>query len=480
MPELKFRDWFRLKLGSTEEELIVEEKELSVLLASPKARGKMWSALEERVTKKIPTDKISKLVRVDGLTFRGIQEHIDFIVRPGFFLIGNEKIVKTLNKWIEDIKLILFLEKSVRSIYRTGNSWLELGYTEDGRDITQLRLIPDEFIDYIRDAKNEAVLLDNNGEPLGFKKSKKWLNTDVEWREGKIVVDGKTVYTAKNGEDCRDRIAHLILFDQEESHLGYTPLVSAYKSAIVRLNLEDAVGEGAFRSEGILLKIKGLVEGVPATNEQLKTAIKDFSNITWRNIVATKENVDVSRLPGPDLANKLELVYGLADLQCSAMGIPLPLLLDPKGRGYRGDIEDKGIRFELREKALQARLAEQIREKLLLRLMKARGMNVNKLPQMVFRSWMPQTRLSTARNRSTYARRGLLRWDPEVELQIREEEGLPIKFAQARLDEWVKQKKKGKLPSPEIKPDVNVKKIEEMVETFLEERAEEILVRKNR
>lgn len=478
MPEVKIGRFRLFGFESVpEEKPKSEEKELSAILGELSDRGKLWTALEERVTKKIPTDKITKLVRVDGLTFRAIQEHIDFIVRPGFFLIGDKKIVKILNKWIEDVRLLLFLERGIRSIWRTGNAWIELGYTKDGRDIPKLKLIPDEYIDYIRDKKTDMVKLDENQEPLGFTKGKKWLGTDVQWVKDRIIVDNKVAYKAKRNEDCRDRIAHFILYDQEESYLGYTPIVSAYKSGIVRLNLEDAVGEGAFRSEGLLLKVRGLIEGVPATNEQLQSAIDDFSSISYRNVVATKTNIDVDRLPSPDLANKLELIYGLADLQACAMGVPLTLLLDPRGRGYRGDIEDKGIRFELREKALQARLAEQIRDKLLRRVMIARRLDVNKLPQVVFRSWMPQSKLNTARNRATYARRGLLRWDPEVELEIRREESLPTTFVQTQLDIWKKQAKEGKLPKsvPEASKETDVKNMDERIEEVLREHINEII-----
>jgi len=460
-----------------------ETAELSVQLYSPADRTKLWSELEERVIEKVPTSKITKIINVDGLTFRAIQEHIDFIVRPGFFLIGDKRVVKALTKWYEDIKLIPMLERGVRSIWRTGNGWYELGYTEDGKDITKLRLIPDEYIDYIRARKTRFVKLDENGEPVGFALKKGFLGHSVKWLKDKIIVNGKTEYTAKPNEDCRDRIAHFILFDQEESRLGYTPLASAYKTSIIRLNLENAVGEGAYRSEGLLIRVKGPQEGILATNEQLKAVGTDFSKITFKNIVAIKENIEIERMPGPDLANKLELIYGLADLQCSALGIPLPLLLDPKGRGYRGDIQDKGVRFEFRERALQARLAEQMRDKLFKRVMKARGMNLDKVPLISFRGWMPQTKLSTARNRAVYARRGLLRWDPEIEKRIREEEDLPLTFVQAQLDVWVKQKNKdGTFPAlPKVKPskEIDVKEMEDLVEEFLERRMSEILGRRS-
>jgi len=467
--ELKVRD-YRIFAGKKSKE---KTSELSVILASPEERQKMWSKLEERVTEKIPAEKIAKLIRVDGLTFRAIQEHIDFIVRPDFILIGEKDIVEQLTLWKERIKLLTYVEKVVRSIFRTGNGWLELGFTDDIKDITQLRLIPDEYIDYIRNKQTNIVKLDKKGNPLGFRQSKDWLGHTVSWTEKNIKVGGKIVYTAKAGEDCRDRIAHFILFDQEESYLGYTPSASAYKTAIVRLNLEDAVGEGAFRSEGLVIKVKGPEEGILATDEQLRNVAKDFGAVTYNNIITTKQDIEVSKLPGPDLVNKLELIYGLADLQCCAMGIPLPLILDPRGRGYRGDIEDKGVRFELRERALQARLGEQLLDKLIKRLMKARRMDLSKLPKISFNSWMPQSKLVTARNRGIYARRGLIKWDPELELRLRKEENLPTKFVQSQLDAWVKRNKNKWTPLPEIKPAVDKKEIENMLEDFLEERLSE-------
>ena len=71
---------------------------------------------------------------------------------------------------------------------------------------------------------------------------------------------------------------------------------------------------------------------------------------------------------------------------------------------------------------------------------------------MVFRTQSPSIKLSRSRRIATLARRGLIRYDPELELHLRREEGLPVKFVQLSLKQWQEEKK-----SPEeIKSDVEI------------------------
>jgi len=402
-----------------------------------------WSILEERIQKTVSRSSLARLYNMDGLTFRLVQDYIDFIIGPGYFLEGDTQN-RDYEKWCKEVHLRKIIKSIILDIlvYGAGNAWVELGYNSQGNDILGLRIInPDTEIDYIRDEHNN-VKLDSNGDPIGFIQ-KQGIHGEVVWKKDEITVNGKVVWSSKNypNQDGRDRIAHFTLFQLGESYLGMTPLSTAYKQAIIRLNLEENVGESAFRSGGIIATIGDPdkpPEAIP--DKWVEDVVNELEDVSHKTIFGFKPNVKIDRFPSPELTGRAELIYTFADMQSTAMGRPLILLLHSTARrGYAGEAQQKGVDWELRIASLQEDLALQIEEKFLKRLAKARGYSI--VPKFHFKTKTPSILRDRTRAIATLARRNLIKYDPAVSKRLLEELGLPTDFVEVELKKWKEEEK---------------------------------------
>jgi len=434
-----------IKLGTSESQL--QQKATS-----------FFGTLEERIQSTVDKESLEKLYHIDGFTFRLVQDYVDWIVGPGYYLEGDTEN-KDFDKWCTRVKLTRILKEIIKDILVTGagNAWVEVGYTDDGKDITGLRLMnPKTNIDYMRDEKNN-VKLDEDGRPVGFIQNN-GIYGKVEWYKDKILVNGERVWKpAYEGDDGRDRIAHFTLFRLGESYLGMTPLETAYKQAIIRLNIEENVGESAFRSGGIVATVGSpdrSPEAIP--DKWVDDVVKELQNVTHKTIFAFKPNVRIERFPSPDLERRAELIYTFADLQGAAMGRPLILLLHSTARrGYAGEAEQKAIDWELRVASLQEDLALQIEEKLLDRYAKCRGFK--QVPKFRFRTRTPTILRDRTREIATLARRNLIRYDPAIAERFLEEFGLPTDFVKREKKKWEEEERVSE-PSKEV--DIRVRSTE--------------------
>lgn len=388
--------------------------------------GEFSSALEERRQSTVSKEQLETLYHVDGLCYRIVNKYTDSMIGPGYYFEGKSRSVKLVEEWSDQVRLKRILEEIVKDIYVTGsgNAWCELGYTKNDRDIVKLRIInPKTEIDYIRD-KDGNVMLDEHNEPVGFKQERNVYGSEVIWKRDNITVAGKTTWTRKKkNEDGRDRIAHFKLYGLGESYLGHSPLETVFKDCVIRLNLTDNVGEMGYRGGAIV----GYVgeEGQPASAIPDKTIDKlanDLKNATHEDVFVFKRNVKLDNFPIPDLKGREELIYYFVDVMCSSLGVPLVLLMEPK-TAYKGEVEFKAIEFEKTVMNLQEKLAEQIEDKILTRLFKARGLSLENMPKMKFRNFQPAMRLSKSRRIGKYVKDGVLHWDINMENQIRHEEG---------------------------------------------------------
>jgi len=445
-------------------------------VADTKDRAKMWATLEERVTTTVAKGQLETLFHCDGLTFREVYDYVDFVVGPGFYFEGKSNLVKICETWSRKVKLKRISEEIVKDILvaGAGNGWVELGYNQAGNNISGLRILNPKIIDYIRDeTRNKNVELDDNREPVGYKREKSGLyRHDMEWREDSISSNGKAIWTKKGNQDGRDRIAHFKLFGLGESYLGQSPLETVYKQAIIRLNLEDNVGETGYRGGGIVATI-GREGSPPPTPETINKVVTDLQNISTQTIFGFPPDVKLDSFPTPDLKGREELIVYFASVQSVGMGIPLTRHLMPTmGRLAAKVSTSTDIDFERRIMAMQDRLAEQIREKLLFRMLKAQGKvkDQSEVPLMFFRSRAPNILRETINMLSRLGRRDLVRRDPQLEKKIREELGLPTDFVDKELEIWNRE---GRIPeSPKKKSDIN---IDEQILDEIVERIEEAI-----
>jgi len=430
------------------EETLTKKEPSEFYLVKTKPKGtdtpEIYSKLEERITTKISLDKLEKLYRLDFLTFRLVNKYIENIVGPGYYLEGDIKTCKQLRKWANKVGLKRIGEQVVQSIFLGGNGWVELGYSQDGNDILKLLIKDPKYMDYIREKKHGYVDLDpETHEFIGYERKEGSGFEKVEWKKDQVLVGGDVRQRFTGKQDGRDRIAHFKLYGYEESYLGLTPLEPCYRQAIIRLNISRNAGEVAYRSEGLIITV-GDENNVPS-NEKVDNISESFEDIETDTLFTFKgaDKVKVERLPTPELTGREALLYYFADALCTGMGVPLTLIMEPMQRGRATDIESKSIEFEYTVKALQERLADQIRDKIFYRYMDAKGIPREKLEKVIFKTNEGTIKLAKARRINTLAKYKLIRYDPELEKSLRRLEDLPMSELDKIIKKW---KKTGELP----------------------------------
>ena len=412
---LGFKKDYFVKVASLQE----EEKEQGI---SPPA---------ERTQTRVAPEELELLYKTDPLVFGMVHEYVQGIASDFFIEGGEEEHRRRLEQWCRDVGLLFKIQDAIVDICIHGTAWLELNPNYKNKTL-KVKYINPKIIDYIRDNMTGNVKLADDGKPEGYI-IQTGLNK-IEIYRDKIVRNGETIIES-DGEDLRTRIVPLKLWSFGESYLGLSLLGIIYKSAKIRLNIADMVGESAFRAGGIYASVPR-----DASQQTKDNLLKELLNITRRNVFVFDERINVGTLPVPDLRGHADLIYYFADEIGVGMKVPTCLLMSTQ-RVTGTDRDMLAVKFELSLKPLQERLAYQIREKIFTKLWDVWGYS-SEIPRIVFKERAPFMQLSRSRRIATLARRGLIRRDPELEMRLRQEEGLPTKFVQRELDYWLRHEEK--------------------------------------
>jgi len=429
---------------------------LKIALLSPEEPGKSFvTELEERLKPTIPYEKLETLYRVSGLVFSIIEKYTRRIIGQGFYFEGaSENTIKEFETWAKQVKLKQALADSVRDIFLAGGAWGENVLNKAGNDIVKIKPLNPSTMDFIRKRITNEVSLLEDDTPEGYVRTYRG-QKKIYWRKDTIEKAGEIIYKAKKKEDCRKRIFYLKFWTLSESYIGYTPLVSIYKDELIRLNIADAVGESAFRGTGIIATISS-PEGVEIPSETLDKLERDLRQVRSKTIFIFPSEIEISRFPIADMSDMhLNLNY-FTNTVCTGLGLRREIIMSPTTRMPGIDIASSREDFELDVMALQDLLAEQVNEQIIKYRAELKG--IEEYPVLKFRSLQRAVKLSEARRRATLARAGLLTYDPELEIKIRDEEGLPHSLLDKEKDNWSSSKRK-----------VNKEKLEESIREILEE-----------
>jgi len=233
--------------------------------------------------------------------------------------------------------------------------------------------------------------------------------------------------------------------------------VSAYKDELIRLNIADATGEGAFRGTGIIATISS-PEGYEIPEETKSKLEEDLKKVRSKTIFIFPEEIKLGRFPVGDMKDMhLHLDY-FTNIVCAEMGMRRELLVASTTRMAGADLESSREEFETDILTLQDRYADEINEHIIK--VRAKLLDIDEPPRLVFRTAQRAIKLSVARRRATLARAGLLTYDPELEIKIRDEEGLPHNLLDGEKDSWTPQSRQPK----------SGEDIEEIVRRVMDER----------
>lgn len=384
--------------------------------------------------------RLRKLYENDGLTFQLVNYLTDKICGQGFYFEGDPDLVDRAEAWAESIGLEFVIRHLVKNAIIFGTSYCELVPGKNGID--RIVVYDPLKVEPLKDNMGRIII--EEGKPKGIKIEIDEKITVTVTKDRVEDNRGEIILKAAKGEDLRDRFPSFMLESYGSEPVGISLMKPAYRSAIIRCNIADMVGESASRGGGIL----AYYSGTPPA-EKVKDFLQTLKNLTPNDALALSDKWRVDTVPIPDIRERIEQIRYLADEEAASFGIPLDVLMCTV-KSYASDLPAKLADFEIRVQAYQRYLAYQVDTKI-LGFLKRQWRVEDKDLRIVFRSSFTATRLQNARIRATLARRTLLRWDPELELKIRKEEGLPYSFVLRQLEEW-----KGSKRPPEEGREVDV------------------------
>jgi len=400
--------WTKIKeaLLQTKKSAGVREPRLEELMAITR-RGKVEGS--ERVE---PSETLMKrcelLYRMEPLIFSGVNKVTRRITGSKIYFTGgideeNEKAFK----FLENSGALGLLSHLVKDALIYGFGVAEINTTGERTTLTQID--PKEF-DYQREGFE--IKVDKKGNIVGFI----WKRRGHEEKLTPSEILLIRFYAL--GEYC----------------LGVSPVEAAFKSAWVKLNLQEAIGEALFRRGFPLLKFKvGTPEPGPwheITPEKIKAAKKIIGNLDTASELILPWWMDADVLK----TGKIPEVYAFIELLAmeilAAFEIPKGFGIETKGLGGRA-VEE--LDFEKTILAFQEELKRQIEEQLLKPYYVANGFTTQ--PRMTFVEYAPELQNIKLRRLSAFAKHGLITRTDELENSLRAAEGFPLKKKRKNMKE---------------------------------------------
>ena len=310
------------------------------------------SQSDERTKRKAKLREFMKLYENDSITF-ALVNFLTHRIVPSFSFVGDDKAVEKLNDWAKRTYFKRVLEDMTMDMILCGGAWVEAVWSSI--EIDKFKIINPDKMDFIRD-NSDNTIYDENGEPLGYIQD--FNGIFRYWYKDKITNGSTNIFVAPAGIDLRKKLRYYKLKSYGDSELGISLIQPNYRAAIIRTNIEDMVGEAAFRGGGLVAYIDG--ELPPDVRKNLRI---DLQNIKSKNIFLLSKKIQLDNVPIPELNEREMLIYLFADIQCGGMGVPLEMILQGvKMSGRQSGITDKTSDLEIRVMSYQERLAEQINE----------------------------------------------------------------------------------------------------------------------
>lgn len=410
------------------------KKQVPFFISLIKGSKQPLDITDERTKTLQKLSEYEKFYSIDPLIFRAVQMYSEELSNGFIVEAENDEDKKFVENWIEDTGFLFAVQDGVKDIFIYGNWFLEL-LPDWGTKTVKFRALNPKNVDYIRNRTTGNVELDEEGNPLGFQI--KVNNKTYYYLNKKITIDSyeedAEVFTQDSGFDFRKLIAHFKLFSMSDSYLGITPLMSTYKSALIRLNLSDNIGESAFRS-GTLVAYSD----TPLPENVKESLAEAIANANASDVIVLDKRIKLDRFPVPDIVNKDKMIYYFADEVCAGLGTYMPMMMSGEASG--SEREAFYSKFAESVKTLQERLAFQIRAQVFSLLWEVAGKKT-RVPKLKVIDKDTYSKMNLSRAIATLSRRNLIKYDPKLEITLRDIFDLPTELVEEEYQRWKKEGK---------------------------------------
>lgn len=393
-----------LKSSKSPQEYRLEE------LVSIEQKGK--ADVSERVaSSKLLMERMELLYRLEPLIFSGVNKLTRRISGSDIYFTGedeeeNEKALQ----FFKESNALKLLSHLVKDTFIYGFGVCEI--KKRGKEIKLVQLDPKEF-DYKRDGTE--IALDKSGNIIGYTWESSKTTKEVDLKPEEVLL----INYYSIGSFC----------------LGISPIEAAFKTAWIKLNLEEALGEAIFRHGFPQIKYKiGTQEQGPwheVTPAKIKEAKKILSAQDTASELVLPWWMDAEILKGKGDLGNVHMFLELLSMEIlAALELPKAFGIETRGLGGRA-VEE--MDFEKTLLSFQQELKRQLDEQLLTPYYKAANFKTH--PVLTFTEYSPELQNIRLRRLSAYAKHGLITRTDELENALRRTEGFPPKKKKKEDDE---------------------------------------------
>jgi len=358
------------------------------------------------------------LYRLDPIIFSGVNRLTRRITGSKIYFQGGEKEEnEKAFQFLVASKTLQLLPLLTKDAFIYGFGAAEIN-TKD--NITTLTQIDPKQLDFQREVSKtdqstgiKEIALDSQGrvkESTGIKE----IALDPQGR-----VKG-FVWKKSVGNEVKLKASEVLLirfYTLGEYCLGISPIEPAFKTAWIKLNLEESLGEAIYRHGFPLFKFKiGTPEPGPwheITPEKIKDARKILRTLDPSSELILPWWIDAEVImKRSEIGNITMFLENLAAQIYAALEVPKAMATE-------------AIDFEKTILSFQEELSRQVYEQLLEPYYKTT--HFQSKPHMTFSAYAPELQNMQLRRISAYAKNGLLTRTDELENELRRQEGFPLK-----------------------------------------------------
>ena len=355
---------------------------------------------------RVAGSELEQIYRSDAIAFSIVNRFTNAITAPGYSLqCKDPEQEHRWNEWMMEVRFKRNIQRAVRNAWIYGNGYIELVMNRAQNNIVKLSNVYPPTMDFQKDKDGRIILELETKEPVGFTQT--------------IVTK-----TGKKGINIpRENIAHLKIVELGEGHGGISPFEPLYKAEIIHLNIDEAMGESAFRQAfPIYVAYVGNQDHDP-TLQELDETHKEILKVGQKSVFTLPWYTRLERIESPNTDAVARYADYFLDVITAGTGFPRALLI-PTPRVTYAALERQGIEYEKQVKEFQEFLEEQIEDQVFRRMV-AINPEFTEIPLFKFKDVSPSMQLSKSRRLATLARAGLLVWDKKLEAWLRQLEDLP-------------------------------------------------------
>lgn len=353
---------------------------------------------------RIAPEKLCLLYIIEPTFFRAVNTYAYILASMPYRVDSeDEKAKEIVSDFCERTQLSGKIEEIVRHQGIIGNSFVELIKNAAGRIVDLLVVENPQTFDFIRGSSG-GIEFDEQGLPRGYEQ--------------------KLANEIRGKRFSRDDLVHFKLFTAPSIYWGIGLIEPLYKTALRKLNIEEALAEVAHkRSAPIAIFRMGVLEPqerMPTAQER-KDLEEQIKNLTSQSYVFLPPYIGLDFKSPEGIERVVESLKHFNELMATGLGMPptiLGLTDTPVGAARSADVAfERNIRAYLRS------LSRTFEREVFARLLQQEGIEAQ-----VHLRWgdlSEPDKLSRARRLGVYARAGLLSPDPKLENWIRQYEDLP-------------------------------------------------------